>query len=139
MNMSLRLPPNPATAGQQWVTPAHMPAREQAAPRTVPPLPRRRVAAWAVTRRWPWLARRADNPFATLNKRLKRARFLDRQERVALRLKTLGAQKDMTRKPVSAWEIAQRPVPAAQEQLVSRPEPTRPATSTTFRPGYSRS
>jgi hypothetical protein len=73
----------------------------------------------------------ADNPFATLTKRLKRARFLDRQERVAY------DQKDMTRKPVSAWEIAQRPAPRTQEQDVRRPEPARVRTSTILRPGYS--
>jgi hypothetical protein len=77
-----------------------------------------------------------DNPFATLSKRLKRARFLDRQERVAYD-ETLSAQKDMTRKPVSAWEIAQRPEPVAQQQEVRRVEPARPRTTTTFRPGYS--
>ena len=77
-----------------------------------------------------------DNPFATLSKRLKRARFLDRQERVAYD-ETLGAQKDMTRKPASAWEIAQRPEPVAQHQEVRRVEPARPRTTTTFRPGYS--
>jgi len=79
-----------------------------------------------------------DNPFATLSKRLKRARFLDQQERTAYD-ETLGAQKDMARKPVSAWEIAQRPAPAMQEQEVRRPEPTRVRTSTSFRPGYSKS
>ncbi|MDP3781769.1 MAG: hypothetical protein Q8Q79_02510, partial [Sphingopyxis sp.] len=60
--------------------------------------------------------------------------FLDRQERIAYD-ETLNAQKDMTRKPVSAWEIAQRPAPAAQQQDVRRPEPARARTS--FRPGYS--
>src|SRR3546814_11606045 len=66
-----------------------------------------------------------DNPFATLSKRLKRARFLDRQERVAYD-ETLAQQQNMTRKPVSAWEIAQRPAaPATQEQDARRPEPGR--------------
>jgi len=64
-----------------------------------------------------------DNPFATLNKRLARARFLDRQERVAYEA-TLAEQKDMRRKPVSAWEVSQREAPAAPaEQEVRRLEP----------------
>ncbi|WP_432767797.1 MAG: hypothetical protein HEQ22_10175 [Sphingopyxis sp.] len=75
-----------------------------------------------------------DNPFATLKKRLQRARFLDRQERVAYDA-TLAEQKDMSRKPVSAWEIAQRPAPVVQQQDVRRPEPAR--ARTTFRPGFS--
>ena len=62
-----------------------------------------------------------DNPFETLKKRLQRARFLDRQERAQYEV-TLGAQKDMQRKPVSAWEIAHRVVPAPAEQEVRRPE-----------------
>ena len=76
-----------------------------------------------------------DNPFATLKKRLQRARFLDRQERVAYDA-TLAEQKDMSRKPVSAWEIAQRPAPVVQQQDVRRPEPAR--ARTTFRPGFSK-
>src|SRR3546814_20427418 len=57
-----------------------------------------------------------DNPFATLSKRLQRARFLDRQERVAYD-ETLEQQQDMTRKPVSAWAIAQTPAaPATQHK-----------------------
>jgi hypothetical protein len=78
-----------------------------------------------------------DNPFATLSKRLKRARFLDRQERLAYE-GTLRAQEDRARKPVSAWEIAQRDVPAAtHEQEVRRPEPAH--GSRKLRPGFSRS
>ncbi|NIJ37273.1 hypothetical protein FHR22_001957 [Sphingopyxis panaciterrae] len=75
-----------------------------------------------------------DNPFATLKKRLARARFLDSQERAEYDA-TLATQKDMSRKPVSAWEIAQRPAPAAAKQEVRRPEPGRGQTA--FRPGYS--
>ncbi|HEY0594857.1 LPXTG cell wall anchor domain-containing protein [Sphingopyxis sp.] len=127
----------PATAGQQWVTPAYMP-REQAAPRTVPAFAAAPSGSMGRHEAMAMAGPTPDNPFATLNKRLKRARFLDRQERVAYD-ETLGAQKDMTRKPVSAWEIAQRPAPATQEQVVSRPEPTRTRTSPTFRPGYSKS
>lgn len=62
-----------------------------------------------------------DNPFATLKKRLQRARFLDQQERAEYEA-TLGAQKDMQRKPVSAWEIAQRDISPPAEQEVRRPE-----------------
>lgn len=72
-----------------------------------------------------------DNPFTTLSKRLARARFLDRQERAEYDA-TLAAQKDLTapaepaRKPVSAWELSQRPAPVpAAEQEVRRLEPGR--------------
>ncbi len=77
-----------------------------------------------------------DNPFSTLKKRLQRARFLDRQERAAYE-ETLAPQKDLGRKPVSAWEIAQREAPAPAEQEVRRPErgPARPGT---LRPGFAR-
>jgi len=126
-----------ASETQQWVSPAYAPrAAETVTPRTTPAFAAApsgsmgRHEAMAMTGPTP------DNPFATLSKRLKRARFLDRQERVAYD-ETLGAQKDMTRKPVSAWEIAQRPAPALQQQEVRRPEPARTRTTTTFRPGYS--
>jgi hypothetical protein len=77
-----------------------------------------------------------DNPFATLQKRLARARFLDRQERAEYEA-TLAAQKDMRRKPVSAWEIAQRETPAAPtEQEVRRLEPGRARKD--LKPGWTR-
>lgn len=127
----------PATP-RQWVTPAYAP-REDAAPRTVPAFASAPSGSMGRHEAMAMAGPTDDNPFATLNKRLKRARFLDRQERVAYD-ETLAAQKDMTRKPVSAWEIAQRPAPAVQkqEQEVRRPEPARVRTSTTFRPGYSK-
>jgi resuscitation-promoting factor RpfA len=125
----------PAPA-QQWVTPAYAP-RTDAAPRTVPAFAAAPSGSMGRHEAMAMAGPTDDNPFATLNKRLKRARFLDRQERVAYE-ETLAAQKDMTRKPVSAWEIAQRPAPAVQEQEVRRPEPARVRTSTTFRPGYSK-
>ncbi|MCW5645853.1 MAG: hypothetical protein KIT23_01170, partial [Sphingopyxis sp.] len=59
----------------------------------------------------------ADNPFLTLSKRLKRARFYDRQERLAYDA-ALAETPDNSRKPVSAWEIAQRVEPAAPQQQV---------------------
>ena len=127
-----------ASETQQWVSPAYAPrAAETAVPRTTPAFAAApsgsmgRHEAMAMTGPTP------ENPFATLSKRLKRARFLDRQERVAYD-ETLGAQKDLTRKPVSAWEIAQRPAPVMREQDVRRPEPARARTTTTFRPGFSR-
>lgn len=66
-----------------------------------------------------------DNPFTTLSKRLARARFLDRQERAdydaALATSEPQADAAPARKPVSAWEIAQRqPAPAPAEQEVRR-------------------
>ena len=128
----------PATAEtQQWVTPAYTP-REDVAPRTVPAFAAAPSGSMGRHEAMAMAGPTDDNPFVTLNKRLKRARFLDRQERVAYD-QTLGAQKDMTRKPVSAWEIAQRPAPSLQEQDVRRPEPARARTTTTFRPGYSNS
>ncbi len=128
--------PAPATAETQpWITPAYAP-REEVAPRTVPAFAAAPSGSMGRHEAMAMAGPTDDNPFATLSKRLKRARFLDRQERVAYD-ETLGAQKDMTRKPASAWEIAQRPAPAMQEQEVRRPEPTRVRTSTSFRPGYS--
>ncbi len=77
-----------------------------------------------------------DNPFATLQKRLARARFLDRQERAEYDA-TLAEQKDLRRKPVSAWEISQREVPAAPaEQEVRRLEPGRARKD--LKPGWNR-
>jgi hypothetical protein len=77
-----------------------------------------------------------DNPFATLQKRLARARFLDRQERAEYDA-TLAGQKDMRRTPVSAWEISQRAEPAAPaEQEVRRLEPGR--ASKALKPGWTR-
>ncbi len=127
-----------AAGARQWVTPAYAP-REDVAPRTT--VPAFAAAPGGSMGRHEAMAMAGptdDNPFATLSKRLKRARFLDRQERATYD-ETLGAQKDMTRKPVSAWEIAQRPTPVMQEQDVRRPEPARVRASTTFRPGYSKS
>ncbi|MBE1530109.1 hypothetical protein GGC65_004565 [Sphingopyxis sp. OAS728] len=127
----------PATAStQQWVTPAYAP-REQVAPRTVPAFAAAPSGSMGRHEAMALAGPTDDNPFATLRKRLKRARFLDRQERTAYD-ETLAGQKDMARKPVSAWEIAQRPAPAVQEQEVRRPEPARVRTSTSFRPGYSK-
>src|SRR3546814_4021911 len=61
-----------------------------------------------------------DNPFLTLKKRLKRARFYDGRERMEYE-SLLAGQQNMRRKPLSAWDIAQRPAPATQ--AVHRPEP----------------
>lgn len=80
----------------------------------------------------------ADNPFLTLSKRLKRARFYDRQERLAYDA-ALAETPDNSRQPVSAWEIARRAEPAAPQQQVYRPEPGRTRPAPAFRPGYSRS
>ncbi|HWW58077.1 MAG TPA: hypothetical protein VN047_14395, partial [Sphingopyxis sp.] len=120
-----------STDAKPWITPAYT-ARERTTPAfaAAPSGSMGRHEAMALTGPTP------DNPFATLAKRLKRARFLDRQERTAYD-ETLAGQKDMTRKPVSAWEVSQRPAPAAQEQQeVRRPEtgPGRPG----LRPGFAR-
>jgi hypothetical protein len=76
-----------------------------------------------------------DNPFLTLKKRLKRARFYDRRERMDYDA-LLAEQKDMRRQPASAWDIAQRPEPAPAQQDVHRPD-TRPARAG-LRPGFAK-
>ncbi|SKB58296.1 hypothetical protein [Sphingopyxis flava] len=77
-----------------------------------------------------------ENPFATLSKRLKRARFLDQKERQAY-ADTLGDQKDLRRKPASAWEVSQRAEPAPLKQEVHRPEAAA-ARKGPLRPGWYR-
>lgn len=124
---------------QPWITPAYTPPEEEkVAPRTVPAFVAAPSGSMGRHEAMAMAGPTDDNPFATLSKRLKHARFLDRQERTVYD-ETLGAQRDMTRKPVSAWEIAQRPASKTQEQDVRRPEPARVRTSTSFRPGYSKS
>lgn len=126
----------PATGETQpWITPAYAP-REEITRRTVPAFAAAPSGSMGRHEAMAMAGPTDDNPFATLSKRLKRARFLDRQERTAYD-EALAGQKDLSRKPVSAWEIAQRPAPAMQEQEVRRPEPARVRTSTSFRPGYS--
>jgi hypothetical protein len=125
----------PAEA-QQWVTPAYAPRERVEAPRTTPAFAAAPSGSMGRHEAMALAGPTPDNPFATLSKRLKRARFLDRQERMAYE-ETLAQQQDMTRKPVSAWEIAQRPAaPRRQEQEVRRPEPSggRPG----LRPGFAR-
>lgn len=124
--------PAARTPDQPWVTPAYTaaPVRSTPAFAAAPSGSMGRHEAMAMAGATP------DNPFLTLSKRLKRARFFDRQERLAY-AEMLSAQKDMTRKPVSAWEIAQRETPAAaQQQEVRRPEPARGHRG--LRPGFSR-
>lgn len=128
--------PSAAQASQQWITPAYAPREEAVVARTVPAFAATPSGGMGRHEAMAIAGPTDDNPFATLNKRLKRARFLDQQERVTYD-EMLAGQKDMTRKPVSAWEIAQRPAPAMQEQDVRRAEPARVRTSTNFRPGYS--
>ena len=131
-------PPAPVADGTQpWVTPAYAPRQEPAAPRNTPSFAAAPSGSMGRHEAMALAGPTPDNPFATLSKRLKRARFLDRQERTTYD-EALASQKDMTRKPVSAWEISQRPAaPAVQEQEIRRPEPARVRTSTSFRPGYS--
>ena len=76
-----------------------------------------------------------DNPFATLSKRLKRARFLDQKERQAY-AETLADQKDLRRKPASAWDVSERAEPAPAEQEVRRPEKG-PGRKGVLRPGWN--
>ena len=77
-----------------------------------------------------------DNPFLTLKKRLKRARFYDRRERMDYDA-LLAGQKDMRRQPASAWDIAQHPEPAPAQQEVHRPDtrPARPGLRPSFAKG----
>ena len=74
-----------------------------------------------------------DNPFLTLKKRLKCARFHDRMERMEYEA-LLSQQTDRRREPVSAWEIAHRPAPTTQE--VYRPAPAPSARG--LKPGFAR-
>ena len=125
------------TEAQPWITPAYTPRERVEAPRTTPAFAAAPSGSMGRHEAMALAGPTPGNPFATLSKRLKRARFLDRQERVAYD-ETLANQQDMTRKPVSAWEIAQREVtqtPAEQE--VRRPERglVRPGT---LRPGFAR-
>ena len=78
----------------------------------------------------------ADNPFLTLKKRLKRARFHDRKERIEY--DGLLDQPQVARQPVSAWEIANRPepVPAAQQQA-ARHSDRAPIFPGRLRPGFA--
>ena len=123
-------------AEQPWITPAYAPREQVDAPRTTPAFAAAPSGSMGRHEATALAGPTPDNPFATLSKRLKRARFLDRQERVAYD-ETLAQQQDMTRKPVSAWEIAQRPAaPATQEQDVRRPEPGRGRPG--LRPGLAR-
>lgn len=122
-------------SSQPWVTPAY--TAQPAAARSTPAFAAAPSGSMGRHEAMAMAGPTPDNPFATLSRRLKRARFFDRQERLAYE-QTLGAQKDMTRKPVSAWEIAQREAPAATpEQEVRRPEPARGRRD--LRPGFSRS
>lgn len=76
----------------------------------------------------------ADNPFLTLKKRLKRARFYDRKERHEY--EGLMDQPQVARQPVSAWEIANRPEPALAKQTTRRPDQA-PLFPGRLRPGYA--
>lgn len=121
---------------QPWITPAYVPRERVEAPRTTPAFAAAPSGSMGRHEAMALAGPTPDNPFATLSKRLKRARFLDRQERTAYD-ETLAQQQDMTRKPVSAWEISQRPAsPPEQKQEVRRPEPGRGNPS--LRPGFAR-
>lgn len=76
----------------------------------------------------------ADNPFLTLKKRLKRARFYDRKERHEY--EGLMDQQQVARQPVSAWEIANSPEPALAKQTTRRPDQV-PLFPGRLRPGYA--
>ena len=121
---------------QAWITPAYVPRERVEAPRTTPAFAAAPSGSMGRHEAMALAGPTPDNPFATLSKRLKRARFLDRQERTAYD-ETLAQQQDMTRKPVSAWEISQRPAsPSEQQQEVRRPEPGR--ANPGLRPGFAR-
>lgn len=121
------------TPGQSGPIPAHIPTPARSIP-VFAAAPRGRMGRHEAMA---MLGPTPDNPFLTLSKRLKRARFHDRQERLAYD-QTLGTQKDMTRPPASAWDIARRETPgAAQQQEVRRPEPARGQRG--LRPAWSRS
>ncbi len=122
---------------QSWITPAYGPhASTTPAPRTTPAFAAAPSGSMGRHEAMAMAGPTPDNPFATLSKRLKRARFRDRQERIAYN-DTLAAQQDMSRKPISAWDIAQRPAPPLPQQEVHRPEPAR-GRSGELRPGFAR-
>lgn len=77
----------------------------------------------------------ADNPFLTRKKRVKRAHFYDHQDRLAYDA-ALAAQKDMRRRPATAWDIAQRPLPAPVRPE-ARPVAASPTISVRLRPGFA--
>lgn len=76
----------------------------------------------------------ADNPFLTLKKRLKRARFHDRKERHEY--DGLLDQPQVARQPASAWEIANRPEPVLAKQTTRRPDQA-PLFPGRLRPGFA--
>ena len=76
----------------------------------------------------------ADNPFLTLKKRLKRARFYDRKERHEY--DGLMDQPQVARQPASAWEIANRPEPVLAKQTTRRPDQA-PLFPGRLRPGFA--
>lgn len=76
----------------------------------------------------------ADNPFLTLKKRLKRARFHDRKERHEY--DGLMDQPQVARQPASAWEIANRPEPVLAKQTSRRPDQA-PLFPGRLRPGFA--
>lgn len=125
----------PAGEAQPWITPAYVPRERSDPPRTAPAFATTPIGSMGRHEAVAIAGPTPDNPFSTLSKRLKRARFLDRQERAVYEA-TLAGQKDMTRRPVSAWEISQRPAPAVSEQEVRRPGPG--SGRRDLRPGFSR-
>src|SRR3546814_19174374 len=70
-------------AEQPWITPAYAPREQVDAPRTTPAFAAAPSGSMGRHEATALAGPTPDNPFATLSKRLKRARFLDRQERVA--------------------------------------------------------
>lgn len=78
----------------------------------------------------------ADNPFLTLRKRLKRARFHDRKERTQYGA-LLESQQQVARQPASAWEIANRPAPAVAAQQAARRPDQAPLFPGRLRPGFA--
>ncbi|MBL8652442.1 MAG: hypothetical protein JNL35_18805 [Sphingopyxis sp.] len=76
----------------------------------------------------------AENPFLTLKKRLKRARFYDRKERSEY--DGLMDQPQVARQPASAWDIANRPEPVLAKQTTRRPDQA-PLFPGRLRPGFA--
>lgn len=129
-----------APADAEWVPGAAAmtakPAPEPVAPQTTPTFAAASSGRMGRHEAMAMAGPTPDNPFATLGKRLARARFLDRQERAQYEA-TLAGQKDMRRTPISAWEISQRETPAATEQEVRRLEPGYARKA--LKPGWTRS
>ncbi|MBN8846001.1 MAG: LPXTG cell wall anchor domain-containing protein [Sphingomonadales bacterium] len=131
--------PEPAFAAREEIAPAPEPRSQ---PTTTPTFAAAPSGSMGRHEAMAMAGPTPENPFATLSKRLARARFLDRQERAEYDAKLTPSEAQvepaLSRKPVSAWEISQRQAPAAPaEQEVRRLQPG--SIRKDLKPGWTRS